>query len=128
VSLEHFDLLSVSLELFFVSLELLFVSLELLFVSLELLFVSLDLLFVSLEIFFVSLDLLFVSPELLCISRTNPVFTITVEIRVVLRSTVSRPVCPGIRPLSGTCDQFFFLFHENYLQIFAFVFSMERPL
>jgi hypothetical protein len=30
-------------------------------------------------------------------------------VAVNLRSTVSRPVCPGIRRPSGTCDQFFFL-------------------
>jgi hypothetical protein len=30
------------------------------------------------------------------------------EVEVNLRPTVSRPVCPGVRRLSGTCDQFFF--------------------
>jgi hypothetical protein len=31
------------------------------------------------------------------------------EVEVNLRPTVSRPVCPGVRRLSGTRDQFFFL-------------------
>jgi hypothetical protein len=31
-----------------------------------------------------------------------------IEVEVNLRPTVSRPVCPGIRRPSGTCDQFFF--------------------
>jgi hypothetical protein len=31
-----------------------------------------------------------------------------VEVAVNLRPTVSRPVCPGVRRPSGTCDQFFF--------------------
>jgi hypothetical protein len=30
------------------------------------------------------------------------------EVEVNLRPTVSRPVCPGVRRPSGTCDQFFF--------------------
>jgi hypothetical protein len=28
--------------------------------------------------------------------------------QVILRPTVSQPVCPGVRPPSGTCNQFFF--------------------
>jgi hypothetical protein len=32
---------------------------------------------------------------------------------------VSQLSCPGIRPPSGTCDQFFFLFRGNYLQTVA---------
>jgi hypothetical protein len=36
-----------------------------------------------------------------------------------LRPTISRPVCLGIRPPCGTGDQFFFLFHRNYIQTFA---------
>jgi hypothetical protein len=43
-------------------------------------------------------------------------------IKVILRPTVSRLVCPGIRPPSGTCDQFLFLFHINYLTTFSVVY------
>jgi hypothetical protein len=35
------------------------------------------------------------------------------KVKVVLRPMVSRPVCPGIRPPSGTCDQFLFTSVEN---------------
>jgi hypothetical protein len=37
---------------------------------------------------------------------------VEVEVEVNLRPTVSRPVCPGVRHPSGTCDQFFFR-HET---------------
>jgi hypothetical protein len=32
-----------------------------------------------------------------------------VEVEVILRLTVSRPVCPGVRPSSGAPDHFLFL-------------------
>jgi hypothetical protein len=50
-----------------------------------------------------------------------------VKVKVILRSTVSRPFCSGIRSSSGTRDCFFFLFHRNYPQIFV-VLIVERPL
>jgi hypothetical protein len=34
-----------------------------------------------------------------------------------LRPTVSRPVCPGVRRPSGTCDQFFFLHEISFRQL-----------
>jgi hypothetical protein len=43
------------------------------------------------------------------------------KVRVILRPTVIRPVCPGIRPPSGTRDQFFFLLHGNYRQTFVYL-------
>jgi hypothetical protein len=43
----------------------------------------------------------------------------TVKVKVISRPTGRRPIYPGIRPPSGTCNQFFFLFHGNYLQTFA---------
>jgi hypothetical protein len=42
-----------------------------------------------------------------------------VNVEVILRPTVSRPFCPGIRPPSVTRDQFFFQFHGKYFQMFA---------
>jgi hypothetical protein len=42
-----------------------------------------------------------------------------VKLKVILRTTASRAVCPGIRPPSGSRDQVLFLFRENYLQTFA---------
>jgi hypothetical protein len=41
---------------------------------------------------------------------------------------LSRPVCPGIRPPSGTHDQIFSLFRGNYSQTFAAFSIIERPL
>jgi hypothetical protein len=45
----------------------------------------------------------------------------------MLRPTVSRPVCPCIRPPCETLDQFSFPFHRNDLKIFAPFFIMECP-
>jgi hypothetical protein len=41
---------------------------------------------------------------------------VKVEDEVILLPTVSRPVCYDIRSPSGTRDQFFFHFHDNYFQ------------
>jgi hypothetical protein len=41
----------------------------------------------------------------------------TREGEVNLRPTVSRPVCPGVRRPSGTCDQFFFLLEISFRQL-----------
>jgi hypothetical protein len=38
-------------------------------------------------------------------------------VAVNLRPTVSRPVCPGVRSPSGTCDQFFFLLEISFTQL-----------
>jgi hypothetical protein len=42
---------------------------------------------------------------------------VDVEVEVNLRLTVSRPVCPGVRRPSGTCDQFFFLLEISFRQL-----------
>jgi hypothetical protein len=49
--------------------------------------------------------------------------TVWVSEWVNLRPTVSRPVCPGVRRPSGTCDQFFFLLEISFrhLRIYKFV-------
>lgn len=39
--------------------------------------------------------------------------------------TACQPVCIGIKPLSGTRNQFFFHFHGNYFQIFAVFFLWD---
>jgi hypothetical protein len=39
------------------------------------------------------------------------------EVEVNLRPTVSRPVCPGVRPPSGTCDQFFLRHEISFRQL-----------
>jgi hypothetical protein len=49
-----------------------------------------------------------------------------VKVKSTLRETTSRPVCPGIRPPSGTSGQFFFRFHETYLHTFA-IFQYGAP-
>jgi hypothetical protein len=38
-------------------------------------------------------------------------------VEVNLRPTVSRPVCPGVRRPSGTCDQFVFLLEISFRQL-----------
>jgi hypothetical protein len=40
-----------------------------------------------------------------------------VEVEVILRPTVSRPVCLGVRLPSGTCDKFFFLLEISFRQL-----------
>jgi hypothetical protein len=42
---------------------------------------------------------------------------IWVKVKVNLRPTVSRPVCLGVRRLSGTCDKFFFLLEISFRQL-----------
>jgi hypothetical protein len=46
-----------------------------------------------------------------------------IEPEVNLRPTISRPVCLGVRPLSGTRDQFFLLLEISFrqLQVYYFV-------
>jgi hypothetical protein len=39
------------------------------------------------------------------------------EVEVNFRPTVSRPVRPGVRRSSGTCDQFFFLLEISFRQL-----------
>jgi hypothetical protein len=41
---------------------------------------------------------------------------VSLKIKIILRKTISRPVCPGIRLLPDTRDQFFFHFHGNFVQ------------
>jgi hypothetical protein len=53
--------------------------------------------------------------------RYNWAAEVKVKFNVILRPTVSRPVCPGIRPPYGISDQLFALFHGNFLQTFAVV-------
>jgi hypothetical protein len=48
---------------------------------------------------------------------TITIVDIEVEVEVNLRPTVSRPVCPGVRRPSGTCDQFFFLLEISFRQL-----------
>jgi hypothetical protein len=43
--------------------------------------------------------------------------TVVVAVEVNLRPTVSRPVCPGVRRPSGTCDLFFFLLEVSFRQL-----------
>jgi hypothetical protein len=41
---------------------------------------------------------------------------VEVEVELDLLPTVSRPVCPGVRRPSGTCNQFFFLLEISFRQ------------
>jgi hypothetical protein len=50
-----------------------------------------------------------------------------VEVAVNLRPTVSRPVCPGVRRPSGTCDQFFFR-HEISFRHLRFCYFVAPSL
>jgi hypothetical protein len=43
-----------------------------------------------------------------------------VKVKVIIRPAVSRPVCPGIRPQSGTRDQFLFQFRDNIFRYSPF--------
>jgi hypothetical protein len=43
------------------------------------------------------------------VTAVQMLLSVCLEIEVTLRSTVSRPVSLGVRPPSGTRDQFFFL-------------------
>jgi hypothetical protein len=52
------------------------------------------------------------TPELYSLS---PVAVVPVQVN--LRPTVSRPVCPGVRRPSGTCDQFFILLEIFFRQL-----------
>jgi hypothetical protein len=45
------------------------------------------------------------------------IIEVEVEVEVNLRPTISRPVCPGVRCPSGTCDQFFFLLEISFRQL-----------
>jgi hypothetical protein len=51
----------------------------------------------------------------------------SVKFKVTLQPTVSRSVCPSIMSLSGTRDQFFFLFTEIIFRHLRF-FSMKSPV
>jgi hypothetical protein len=50
-----------------------------------------------------------------------------VKVKFILWPTVSWPVCPGVRPPSGTCNQFFFHIFGNDHDICSF-FNMVHPL
>jgi hypothetical protein len=57
------------------------------------------------------------------IHRAVDISSWLIIVNIILRSTVSRPVCPGISPPYGNHDQFFSHFHGNYFHIF-FVFLL----
>jgi hypothetical protein len=63
------------------------------------------------------------------ISKDAPYsLTLKVKIKVILWPMISWPVCPGIRPPSGTCDQFFFQCHGKYCWTFAVFFYVVPSL
>jgi hypothetical protein len=49
--------------------------------------------------------------------------TNSVQVKVILQLTVSRPVCPGVRKSSGIHDQFFFPFLSFFRQLWAFYYG-----
>jgi hypothetical protein len=53
--------------------------------------------------------------------------TVKVKVKVILRPTVSRPVCLGVKHPSGTRDQFSPSFLQLFLDIYRFV-DVGRPL
>jgi hypothetical protein len=61
----------------------------------------------------------FPSPQSFLVWLITILYWVTTNLksRVIIRPTVSRPVCPCIRAPAGTCAHFF-LFHRNYLQSF----------
>jgi hypothetical protein len=50
-------------------------------------------------------------------SKKKLIWCLIFEVEVNLWPTVSRPVCPGVRRPSGTCDQFFFLLEISFRQL-----------
>jgi hypothetical protein len=59
----------------------------------------------------------------LFICKQTYLIIVSYEVEVNLRPTVSRPVCPGVRRPSETCDQFFFRHEISFrqLQLWYFV-------
>jgi hypothetical protein len=55
-------------------------------------------------------DLRICSQELLPLDHRGGLVAVAVN----LRSTLSRPVCPGVSRPSGICDQFFFLLDISF--------------
>jgi hypothetical protein len=52
----------------------------------------------------------------------TPALSPSRKVKVILRPTVSRPVCLGVRHPSGTRDQFFFLLANFFRQLRVFYF------
>jgi hypothetical protein len=51
------------------------------------------------------------------VSQLDPPVLYILWQAVNLQPTVSRPVCPGVRLPSGTCDQFYFLLEISFRQL-----------
>jgi hypothetical protein len=60
--------------------------------------------------------------DVICFSGIRNICLQGSEIKVILRPTVTRPVCPGIRPTSGIRDKIFLHFHWKWFQTFAVFF------